>query len=192
MTIAAKLAVPARADPPFLSPVMDRESYPLLGAYDLGPVSLQQRGETGVPASIPVSLTGLLGLPPGVDPAPLVVLLHGRHRGCHFAAPAPSQWPCPIDQETGFDQGLAYLADGLTRAGFAVLVPNLNGAFTDTHGARPDNRNRLADQRSQQLIDAHLQRVGRAHHNRANPPHPPWNGPPAPVDANLTGPVGVD
>ncbi|MFM7219804.1 MAG: hypothetical protein ACKO21_06285, partial [Nodosilinea sp.] len=63
LTIAAKLAVPARADPPFLSPVMDRESYPLLGAYDLGPVSLQQRGETGVPASIPVSLTGLLGLP---------------------------------------------------------------------------------------------------------------------------------
>ena len=176
LTIAAKLAVPARADPPFLSPVMDRESYPLLGAYDLGPVSLQQRGETGVPASIPVSLTGLLGLPPGVDPAPLVVLLHGRHRGCHFAAPAPSQWPCPIDQETGFDQGLAYLADGLTRAGFAVLVPNLNGAFTDTHGARPDNRNRLADQRSQQLIDAHLQRLAIASHSGANPFNQPLQG----------------
>ena len=176
LTIAAKLTSSALADLPSPSPVIDPEGYPFLGAYDLGVIALDQRGEAGVPSTMPVSLTGLLGLPPGTDPVPLVVLLHGRHRGCHFAAPAPSQWPCPAGQETAFDQGLAYLADGLTRAGFAVLVPNLNGAFTDSHGARAENRNRLADQRGQQLIDAHLQRLAIASHGGDNPFEQPLQG----------------
>ncbi len=176
LAIAAKLAVSARADAPFSIPVIDPGGDPSVKAYDLGPISLDQQEESGVPSTIPVTLTGLLGLPPGTDPVPLVVLLHGRHRGCHFAAPAPSQWPCPVGQETRFDQGLAYLTDGLTRAGLAVLVPNLNGAFTDTHGAGPENRNRLADQRGQQLIDAHLKRLAIASHGGPNPFSQPLNG----------------
>lgn len=176
LTIAAKLTISALADAPSPNPILDRQDHPLLGTYDLGPISLDQSSEAGVPSTIPVSLTGFLGLPPGVDPVPLVVLLHGRHPGCHFATPDPSQWPCPVSQETRFDQGLAYLANVLTRNGFAVLVPNLNGAFTDTHGARPENRNRLADQRSQQLIDAHLQRLAIASHGGPNPFGRPLEG----------------
>jgi pimeloyl-ACP methyl ester carboxylesterase len=57
-----------------------------------------------------------------------------------------------------------------------VLVPNLNGAFTDTHGAGPENRNRLADQRGQQLIDAHLKRLAIASHGGPNPFSQPLNG----------------
>ena len=157
------------ANQPVPSPVIARQDYPSLRAYDLGTVPLAQRGGPDLPSSMPIRLTGLLGLPPGAGPVPLVVLLHGRHRGCHFATPAPSQWPCPAGQETQFDWGLAYLAERLTRAGLAVLVPNLNGAFADTHGAREGTRNWLADQRSQQLIDAHLRRLAIASQTGPNP-----------------------
>ncbi len=163
------------ADPPVPSPVA-RQDYPSLRAYDLGTVPLAQRGGPDLPPSLPIALTGLLGLPPETGPVPLVVLLHGRHRGCHFATPAPSQWPCPAGQETQFDWGLAYLAERLTRAGLAVLVPNLNGAFADTHGAREGTRNWLADQRSQQLIDAHLQRLAIASQTGPNPFDLPLQG----------------
>ena len=49
LTIAAKLAVPARADPPFLSPVMDRESYPLREPTTWGPSPSSRGGRRGSP-----------------------------------------------------------------------------------------------------------------------------------------------
>jgi dTDP-4-amino-4,6-dideoxygalactose transaminase len=75
---------------------------------------------------MPVPLTGVIGLPAGDGPAPWVVLLHGRHGGCHFALNRPSQWPC---DDPAYDQGLAYLAQGLVEAGFGVIAPNLNAAL---------------------------------------------------------------
>ena len=60
---------------------------------------------------MPYRLQGILAIPPGEGPFPVVVVLHGRHSGCHFAdEPTPSQWPCPAGTETRFDQGFAYLA----------------------------------------------------------------------------------
>jgi dienelactone hydrolase len=67
-----------------------------------------------------------------------------------------------LDSETRFDLGFAYLAEALAEAGYGVMIPNLNGAFTETYGATPDNRNALADQRSGQIIDAHLTRLAQA------------------------------
>jgi dienelactone hydrolase len=95
------------------------------------------------------------------------VILHGRHGGCHFDGQSPSQWPCPPGTETRYDLGLAYLAQALTEVGYGVLVPNLNAAFSDTFGATPTTRNTLADQRSQQIIEAHLTRLAAANRGEA-------------------------
>ncbi|MFH7243720.1 MAG: alpha/beta hydrolase family protein [Spirulina sp.] len=139
---------------------VDLRRYDLLQSYDLGTLSLTQTGVEPEWATMPVPLTGVIGLPAGDDPVPWVVLLHGRHGGCHFALNRPSQWPC---EDPAYDQGLAYLAQGLVEAGFGVIVPNLNAAFSATYGATPERRNTLADQRSQAIIDAHLTRLAAAH-----------------------------
>ena len=141
-------------------PAFDLSRYGHLQTYDLGAFSLEQTGVDPEWATMPVPLTGVIGLPAGDGPVPWVVLLHGRHGGCHFAVHGPSQWPC---DDIRYDQGLAYLAQGLVDAGFGVLVPNLNAAFSATYGATPERRNPLADQRSQALIDAHLTRLAAAH-----------------------------
>ncbi|WP_194059405.1 hypothetical protein [Nodosilinea sp. LEGE 06152] len=120
--------------------------------------SLAQRGTEF--DAMPLALTGAIALPPGNSPVPWVVVLHGRHAGCHFRPDTTSQWPCV--PEPRFDLGFAYLAQGLAEAGYGVIIPNLNAAFSETYGANADNRNELADQRSGQIIDAHLSRLAQA------------------------------
>jgi dienelactone hydrolase len=94
----------------------------------------------------------------------VVVLLHGRHPGCHFVEEAnPNPWPCPPGTETRFDQGLAYLAQALTEAGYLTLAPNLNAAYANAYGATAENRTDLVEARSQQIIDAHLAILSKAH-----------------------------
>ncbi len=136
--------------------------YPNLRLYDLGTTTLSQVGVSQEFQTMPVPLTGVIGFPSGAGAWPLVVILHGRHGGCHFAAEGASQWPCPPGTETRYDLGFAYLAQVLTEAGYGVLIPNLNGAFTNTFGAMPETRNQLADQRSQQIINHHLTRLAAA------------------------------
>ncbi|MBU6230321.1 MAG: hypothetical protein KGQ93_11585 [Cyanobacteria bacterium REEB459] len=144
---------------PLRNPVIDGAADPHLRTYDLGLIDVTQRNIAHAPETMPVSLTGVIGLPPGRQAVPLVVILHGRYRGCHFALPEVSQWPCPPNTETRFDLGFAYLAQSLINAGFGVIIPNLNAAFSETYGAAVGTRNQLADQRSQQILDAHLTRL---------------------------------
>jgi len=165
MGLGMGLAVaPSQAQVPDLpqpqGSTVDLRRYDLLQTYDLGTLALTQTGVEPAWATMPVSLTGVIGLPAGDGPVPWVVLLHGRHGGCHFALNRPSQWPC---DDPAYDQGLAYLAQGLVEAGFGVIVPNLNAAFSATYGAIPEWRNTLADQRSQAIIDAHLTHLATAH-----------------------------
>lgn len=144
---------------------VDLSRYDHLQTYDLGILSLAQTGVAPEWATMPVPLTGVIGLPAGHAPVPWVVLIHGRHGGCHFAVSGPSQWPC---DDPDYDHGLAYLAQGLVEAGFGVMVPNLNAAFSATYGASPERRNALADQRSQAIINAHLTRLAAAHRGEAS------------------------
>ncbi|WP_155523667.1 hypothetical protein [Nodosilinea nodulosa] len=134
--------------------------FPLVRTYDLGGSHLEQVGVEAALAAMPLSLTGAIALPPGHSPVPWVVVLHGRHAGCHFQPDATSQWPCA--PEPRFDLGFAYLAQALAEAGYGVLIPDLNAAFSETYGATADNRNELADQRSGQIIDAHMSRLAQA------------------------------
>ncbi|MBD2233583.1 alpha/beta hydrolase family protein [Phormidium tenue] len=141
--------------PPETALTPDLADFPLVKSYDLGMANLAQSG-TAVD-TMPLALTGAIALPPGNSPVPWVVVLHGRHAGCHFQPEATSQWPC--DPEPRFDLGFAYLAQALAEAGYGVLIPNLNAAFSETYGATADTRNDFADQRSGQIIDAHLTRL---------------------------------
>lgn len=156
MPVAGLVLLP----PPETALTPDLADFPLVRAYDLGMASLAQSG-TDID-TMPLALTGAIALPPGNSPIPWVVVLHGRHAGCHFQPGTTSQWPC--DPEPRFDLGFAYLAQALAEAGYGVLIPNLNAAFSETYGATADTRNDFADQRSGQIIDAHLTRLAQAHH----------------------------
>ncbi|PSR17285.1 hypothetical protein C8255_13485 [filamentous cyanobacterium CCP3] len=144
--------------PPEDLPTPDLANFPLVQTYNLGTTSLSQSG-TEVD-TMPIALTGAIALPPGNSPVPWVVVLHGRHAGCHFQPEATSQWPC--EPEPRFDMGFAYLGQALAEAGYGAIIPNLNAAFSETYGANANNRNELADQRSGQIIDAHLSRLAQA------------------------------
>lgn len=155
---------PLPGPPPRGNPTPSLAAFPNLQAYDLGTTTLTQTGVPEAWQQMPLPLTGTLALPRGAGPFPVVVVLHGRHAGCHFAdAPTPSQWPCPTGTETRFDQGFAYLAQALAQAGYLVLIPNLNGAYANAYGVNSQNRNDLTDERSLQTIEAHLSRLANAH-----------------------------
>lgn len=149
----------AFSPPPDAGLTPDLADFPLVRSYDLGMSSLAQSGEEF--DTMPLALTGAIALPPGNSPLPWVVVLHGRHAGCHFQPEATSQWPCEL--EPRLDLGFAYLAQALAEAGYGVLIPNLNAAFSETYGATADTRSEFADQRSGQIIDAHLTRLAQAH-----------------------------
>ena len=134
------------------------EDFPNVHSYDLGSTSLTQTGVPSLWATMPFILNGTLAIPAGSGPFPVVLLLHGRHPGCHFQnANTPSPWPCRTGTETRFDQGFAYLAQALAEAGYLAVAPNLNAAYANAYGANPGNRSDLTDARVLQIIAAHWQ-----------------------------------
>lgn len=136
---------------------------PPASAYDLGQVSLIQAEVPAPLQALPLPLQGWIARPAGAGPFPVVVILHGRHPGCHFALTwADSTWPCPAGTETRFDQGFVYLAQALAGQGYLTLAINLNGAYAYAYGATPDNYNTLAIQRSAQILEAHLTHLAAA------------------------------
>jgi dienelactone hydrolase len=150
--------------PPARNTIPRLDNTPDLRTYDLGNATLTQPGVSSSWQEMPYSLNGTLGMPQGEGPFPVVVLLHGRHPGCHFVEETnPSPWPCPPGTETRFDQGLAYLAQVLTKAGYLTLAPNLNAAYANAYGATSANRTDLVEVRSEQIIDAHLTGLLEAH-----------------------------
>jgi dienelactone hydrolase len=137
---------------------------PQVHAYDLGLFTLTQQGVADEYSEMPVPLRGILARPEGAGPFPVVILLHGRHSGCHFAPLwSDSRWPCPPEAETRFDQGFAYLAAALAEQGYLTLAIDLNGAYAYAYGATPDNYTALAHQRSPQILGAHLAQLAAAH-----------------------------
>ncbi|NWG17316.1 MAG: hypothetical protein HXY41_11830 [Chloroflexi bacterium] len=97
--------------------------------------------------AIPVMLQGAIALPDSTTPAPLVVILHGRHAMCGVDI---STYPCEPGTEIRYDLGFIYLLEALARQGYAAMAININAALTEAYG-RGD-----ADARAAQLMDLHL------------------------------------
>jgi len=150
--------------PPGNAETVSLDPFPKVQPYDLGGATLTQPGLSEPWQTMPYQLNGTLGIPEGEGPFPIVVLLHGRHPGCHFVrGNGPSPWPCPAGTETRFDQGFAYLAQALAEAGYLTLAPNLNAAYANAYGATAANRADLVEARGRQIVEAHLNQMAAAH-----------------------------
>lgn len=96
-----------------------------VSGYDLGESTLIDPFLDDL--EIPFRLQGVIALPASDQPAPLVIILHGRHAICGFETAA--EWPCP-EIENRYDQGFTYLAEGLAERGYAAIAMNINAAMT--------------------------------------------------------------
>ena len=101
---------------------------------------------------MPVRLDGVIGVPEGQGPFPLVLILHGSHLIC----PGEDAWPCAEGEEQPNYAGFAYLVEALAEAGYVALSINGNAEHTFAFGEAP------AGERTKQLIDVHLAELSAA------------------------------
>ena len=107
--------------------------------YNLGDTTIPDPDPKG---PLPVRLWGVIGVPDGPGPHPLVVIAHGRHGDNCPRLPGPTpqfEWPC-YDREQRNDHGLRHIVKALGERGVAAIAPDLNGAFTFGWGPAADER----------------------------------------------------
>ena len=130
-----------------------------VASFNLGQIEIPQPG-TGRFAVYPTELKGVIGVPSGSGPRPIVVLMHGRHgTGCPEMNDLDT-WPCPA-QERRHDLGFRYLVSALAQRGFVALSINVNAA--DTNGWGEPRENRTA-----QILREFLVRLATANGGGAN------------------------
>jgi len=113
-------------------------------AYDLGTAMIT---DPVLDVEISAPLQGAIALPADAAPAPLVVILHGRHAMCGVDI---TIYPCAPGEEIRYDLGFSYLMEALAREGYAAMALNINPTLTEAYG-RGD-----VDARTAQLVDLHL------------------------------------
>ncbi|MGD8586647.1 MAG: hypothetical protein PVJ75_14950, partial [Chloroflexota bacterium] len=96
--------------------------------------------------NMPVRLEGVIGVPAGERPHPVVLIMHGSHVLC----PTEDIWPCSPEEEQKNYVGFTYLVEELAKAGYVALSINLNAEHTYAYGESP------VAMRTRQLIDLHL------------------------------------
>ncbi|MEU8785013.1 alpha/beta hydrolase [Streptomyces sp. NPDC048637] len=109
-----------------------------LTSYQLAPGLLKI---TSSPLGNPTQVHGVLGMPKGKGPHPVVVVMHGSHHNCAYSdkppyfprKPVKAQWPlvCAKPGDAGnpnlgpdylrHDVGLSHVVQALTRKGFAAV-----------------------------------------------------------------------
>ncbi|MFJ9431211.1 alpha/beta hydrolase [Streptomyces sp. NPDC101490] len=166
MTYGASQAVSA----PRLAPKpADRPAPALLTSYQLTPGLLNITG--GRTAGNPSQVHGVLGVPRGKGPHPVVVVVHGTHHNCLPTGasvvakkPVKTTWPLvcaePGKQKPGpslgpdylrHDVGLSHMVQELTRKGFAAVSIDVVSPES-WWGGETEPQKGYAD-----LISAHLQ-----------------------------------
>lgn len=130
---------------------VDAQYGPRAQAYDLGTATIIDPALGDL--TIPVTLQGALALPQDATPAPLVLVLHGRHAMCGVNI---AIYPCEPGAEIRYDLGFAYLLESLADHGYAALAINLNAAMTEAYGRGDINT------RAEQLVALHLEALRRA------------------------------
>ncbi|MEU0659456.1 dienelactone hydrolase family protein [Streptomyces lavendulocolor] len=161
---------PVKSQPSPPAPAKPAQEQPQLVRYQLPPgVIHNQFVASGVG---PSQAHGVLGIPRGKGPRPVVVVLHGSHPTCVepgaredgvVARPVRTTWPlvCADPKAkkkvpgVGPDYlrnnaGLSYIVQGLARKGFVAVAIDVTGAEA-WWGGEPS-----PDKGYAQLIDAHL------------------------------------
>jgi len=129
---------------------------PLAHGYSAGARTLEQTWlPRRDPARImPYRVEGVIAVPAGDGPFPLVLILHDAHGGCP-ADPSVTdvvleRWPCRPEEEQRNDIGLAYLARALAARDYVAVAPNLNAVYADHGTVGPETRRYPA------VLSAHL------------------------------------
>jgi dienelactone hydrolase len=99
-----------------------------------------------------VRIEGLIAVPDTGRPAPVAVILHGRHAICRAVGDPEigPPWPCPDADTIRNYQGFGTLVEALARAGYVAIAPNINAQFTFSF-AEARGLDRL-----RQVVDRHL------------------------------------
>lgn len=118
--------------------------------YDLGTAEVN---DPELDLDITAPLQGAIALPNTEAPAPLVLVLHGRHAMCGVDI---AVYPCELGEEIRYDLGFSYLLEALAEAGYAAVALNINPTLTEAYG-RGD-----VDTRTAQLVDLHLNALAAA------------------------------
>ncbi len=124
-------------------------------AYNLGDTLLVQERfpEDSRFRNMPARLDGIIAVPEGLNrPAPVVLILHGNHRGCPINPDNTDVdlWPCPADVEQQNYQGFDYLVRALADEGYVALAINVNAEYSIGFGEPSPG------ERMEQLIRSHL------------------------------------
>jgi dienelactone hydrolase len=125
--------------------------------YNLGETTITQARfpEDSRFRHMPVRLNGVIAVPDGSGPFPVVVILHGTHPGCPEIDHV-DRWPCdPADERPNY-QGFGYLAQDLAAKGYVALSININAENTFGFG-EPTPGERL-----KQVVDQHLRALATA------------------------------
>lgn len=131
--------------------------------YDLGETTVIQDwfAEDSRFRNMPVRLNGVMAVPAGDGPYPVVVILHGTHPGCPVIGEV-DVWPCDPEEEQRNYAGFEYLVRELAARGYVALAPNINAEFTFGFGEP------VFGVRLRQLLDQHLRALATAAGSGAN------------------------
>ena len=125
--------------------------------YDLGETTLVQDNfpEDSRFRNMPASLNGVMAVPPGEGPFPVILILHGTHPGCPVVGEV-DVWPCDPEDEQRNYAGFEYLVRELAARGYVALAPNINGENTFGFGEP------IPGVRLSQLLNQHLSALATA------------------------------
>jgi len=125
--------------------------------YDLGETTLIQDNfpEDSRFRNMPARLNGVMAVPEGEGPFPVVIMLHGTHPGCPVVGEV-DVWPCDPEVEQRNYAGFEYLVRELAARGYVALAPNINAEFTFGFGEP------IFGVRLRQLLDQHLRALATA------------------------------
>ncbi len=171
LLLAACQPVQPAADTAAQAPAAEAEAsaadaLPAVIDYNLGDSILvnPQFAEESRFRNMPVRLNGVIALPEGDGPAPVVLILHGTHPGCPETQHMVDEWPCDPAVEQRNYAGWGWLAQRLAAAGYIALAPNINAEFTFGFGEAAPGERLL------QLVDQHLGALAAAGAGAADAP----------------------
>jgi dienelactone hydrolase len=142
---------------PVAGPASAQLRQPPARLYNFGEAEINQTwlSRRDPSRTLPYHVEGVIAVPDGVGPFPVVFIFHAALGGCPIDASVPEAhrelWPCAAGEERRNDVGMAYLASAMASRGYVAIVPNLNAVYASAYGAFGPELRRYPD-----VLDAHL------------------------------------